>query len=177
MGQSVHLFCHQWKTSFYSHEEKWSQLKVLFSHFPATQMPLWASLLLLDFEILVPSGFLQCFLLYTHWLPCSLFLMSFIHGSLLCVDLFMLTLGSRICSSDFPSWVSSCGFWAYSRILKNTKIYSLIYLKLISFLSKVIFVILFWFLSTIMIIFSLYILSKGALHRVTGFGREKEERK
>lgn len=28
-----------------------------------------------------------------------------------------------------------------------------------------------------MIIFSLYILSKGALHRVTGFGREKKERK
>lgn len=39
--------------------------------------------------------------------------------------------------------------------------------------DKVIFLIMFWFLLNMMIIFSLYMLYKGELCRLIGFGREK----
>lgn len=94
--------------------------------------------------------------LSVHWLPCSVFWVSFTQLPSKSVS-FTLSLGSRsvllTLQLDLPR-----GFWTYSRILKCWNVFS--DLPKINFLfkNKVIFLILFWCLPTIMLISSLYVL-------------------
>lgn len=111
-----------------------TSLKASSFHFVATEMPLWASFLLPDFEMLILSRVLAIFLTL-HTLT-YMFIVSNVFYTLLppmCVP-FILTVSSGSVLLTFHLEFLLVAFehvWDFS----NTKKYSLIYLKWISLLK------------------------------------------